>query len=283
MVTEVTIGNYKLGTHDNPQPRRITLLLWGMPKCGKTTLAATAPGKKLWVSFDPECTASLDRKHVDFIDLDLSAERDDVVMKFRENNAGLCREIDKFLGENQDVETVVIDSCTTFGAKALAHGVVAAAQTTKGKGSTLEDPGYAGYGNKNTWMNLLVKNMLEVTGKHHRHLIIIAHEDKPEKDSKGVPLFITIMLGTSLVNQVPVNLSEVWHMEVLGAKRQTRIQVRPCRMFKPMGTRMFQTTGEPEFVWDFNVDTWEGEGIAEWFEQWRDNGYGKIALPSSKT
>lgn len=277
---DLKIGNYTLGTSAENRPRRMTMLLWGLSKCGKTTLAATAPGKKLWISFDPECTAPLDRKFVDFVELDLSAEPDNVVMSFREVGSGMCRNIDKFLAEHQDIETVVFDSCTTFGNKALSHGVVVASTTKKGKDSTLEDPGYAGYGNKNTWMNLVIKNMLEVTGKHHRHLIVVAHEDKPERNKEGVPIFVSIMLGSSLVQQVPINLSEIWHMEVFGAKKETRIQIRPCRLYKPMGTRMFKTTGEPEFVWKFNVDDWKGEGIADWYERWQENGYGKIELPS---
>ena len=43
----------------------MSLLLWGASGTGKTTLACTAPGKKLLILFDPDGDASI-------------AERDDV-------------------------------------------------------------------------------------------------------------------------------------------------------------------------------------------------------------
>ena len=49
---------------------RLTMLLWGKPACGKTVFAATAPGKKLWLLFDPNGTASI-RKRDDILVVDL--------------------------------------------------------------------------------------------------------------------------------------------------------------------------------------------------------------------
>ena len=49
---------------------RMSLLLWGQPGVGKTTLAATAPGKKLWVNFDPDGTDSVAQfENIDVVDL----------------------------------------------------------------------------------------------------------------------------------------------------------------------------------------------------------------------
>jgi len=252
---------------------RFSGMLWGSPGSGKTTLACTAPGKKLLINFDPEGQRAVANRD-DVVVVDFSGEPDSVVMKFRtEDPIGL----DKFLTENPDIETVIFDSLTTYGDKAMVHGVKVAASTPKGKGSTLEEPGYAGYGNKHTWVHLCVMNLLRVTKKHGRHMIFIAHENKPVTDDKGVVLYISLLLGSSLNEQLPVKISEIWNVSDTG--RERRIAVRNCRWRKPMKSRMFITSGDPEFVWDFDADKLEGEGIAEWFERWKENGGKKIGLP----
>lgn len=275
--TEIKLGNYTLNT-PSEKAQRVSMLLWGSAGCGKTTLASTAPGKKLWINFDPDGTASIANRakaRNDIIVLDLASEKDNIVEKFKvADPLGLT----KFLTENPDVETVVIDSVTNFGDKALAHGVEIAKGTSKGRGATLEDPGFSGYGNKNTWMRLMVKHMLEVTGKLNRHVIFIAHEDKPTTNDQGAVLFITIMLGSSLSEQVPLQISEVWAMTDTGKER--RIAVRPCRSRKPMKTRMFSAnSSEPEFKWNYDADKLEGDGIAEWYAAWKANGFAKLQLP----
>jgi len=270
----------KLGGLDVVQPktitRRMALLLWGSSGCGKTTLAATAPGTKLWISFDSDATACLGPRG-DIIEVKLYDQPDRIVEKFKEENGPFFRDLDKMLGENKDIETVVIDSCTSFRDKAMIHGVKVAQGTAKGKHSTLEDPGYAGYGNLNTWTRMLVKHALVVTAKHDCHLVVVAHEDKPTTDDSGNVLFTSIMLGSSLNQQLPVNITETWHMQDTG--RERRIQIRPSRGFKPMKSRMFYTTDSVEFVWKYDDDTKEGEGIATWYNQWKEAGFAKIHPP----
>ena len=270
-----------LGGLDIVQPknivRRMAILLWASSGDGKTTLASTAPGKKLWVSFDPDATACLGPRD-DIVEVKLYDQPARIVEKFKDENGPFFRDLSKMLSEDDSIATVVVDSITTFRDKAMTHGVLVAQGTNKGKSSTLEDPGYAGYGNLNTWTRLFVANMLAVTAKHNRHVVLVAHEDKPTTNSDGVVLFISIMLGSSLNVQVPVNITEVWHMQDTGKER--RIQIRPCRGFKPMKTRMFRTTGAPEFVWDYNDETKEGEGIATWYNRWKKAKFAKIPLPS---
>jgi len=251
--------------------QRLSILLWGTSGCGKTTLAATAPGRKLWINFDPDGTETLLGRD-DILVIDFSTEKNDVVAKFREENP---IRIEKFIAE-QNIDTVVFDSLTSYGEKALHYGVKMAQGTTKGRSATLEDPGFSGYGNKNTWTRLAVKNLLQSTGKLNKHCIFIAHEDKPTTNEQGTVLFISIMLGSALNEQIPVSLSEIWHMSDTGKKRM--IAIRPCRMRKPMKTRMFKTTGEPEFAWHYNAETWEGDTIEKWYNEWIARG-SKIDLP----
>ncbi len=275
MNTDLTLGGLDVVQPKNIV-RRMAMLIWAASGDGKTTLAATAPGKKLWVSFDPDATACLGPRD-DIVEVKLYDQPARIVEKFKTEESPFFRDLDKMLTDDESLETVVVDSITTFRDKAMTHGVLVARGTAKGKSSTLEDPGYAGYGNLNTWTRLLVANFLSITAKHNRHLILIAHEDKPTTNSDGVVMYISIMLGSSLNVQVPVNITEIWHMQDTGKER--RIQIRPCRSFKPMKTRMFRTTGEPEFVWNWNDETKEGEGIATWYNRWKENSFGKIDLP----
>lgn len=269
----ITLGNIKVSFPDTDL-KRISLVLWGRAGSFKTTLASTAPGKKLWINFDPDGPYSLSGRNVlhnDITVLDLSGEPEGVVMKFKEHVPT------DITSKWQEFDTIVIDSLTTFGEMALKHGVVVARGTVKGAKSSLEEPGYSGYGNKYTWMNLMVANFLRETKRAGKHIILICHEDRMEKDKEGIPLYISILLGSSLIEQIPINLSEVWHVEDTGSER--RIQVRNCRMYKPMKSRMFRTDLGPEFNWKYDAIKWEGEGISDWFEQWKAAGGKKIHLP----
>jgi len=271
-----------LGRFETKSPtsnvKRMSMLLWGRSGCGKTVFASTAPREILWISFDPDGTDSLagqDGIHV----IDMSIEPDAAIVEFKKKDPlGLK----KFLYEHPEVQTVVFDSLTTYGEKALTHGVAVAQGTPKGRTSTLEDPGFAGYGNKNTWTRILVSNLLRVTGEANRHMIFIAHEDKPEKNDQGQVMFISIMLGSSLNEQVPINISEVWGMEDTGKLR--RIAIRPCRQRKPMKSRMFRTGKgyDPEFEVTYDAETGEGERISDFIDAWIANDGMKIDPPGHK-
>lgn len=271
--TVITLGGVK-ATFPDEALMRMSIILWGRAGSFKTTLASTAPGKKLWINFDPDGPYSLAGRraiHNDVTVLDLSGEHENIVTKFKE------RVPVEITSKWQEFDTIVVDSLTTFGETALKHGVTVAQGTAKGRGASLEDPGFAGYGNKYTWMNMMVHNLLRETKRAGKHIILICHEDRMEKDREGNPLYISILLGSSLVEQIPINLSEVWHVEDTGKER--RIQVRNCRMFKPMKSRMFQTDKDPEFIWKYDANKWEGEGISDWFQQWSVAGGKKIMLP----
>ena len=46
-----------------------------------------------------------------------------------------------------------------------------------------------------------------------------------------------------------------------------------------MKSRMFIQSGDSDFTWDFNPESWEGEGIEEWYNKWVSNNGQKIKLP----
>ena len=160
----------------------------------------------------------------------------------------------------------------------MNHGIVKAQGTPKGRNATIEDPGYSGYGNKNTWTRLCVSNLLKATGSCNRNIIFIAHEDKPVTNKEGIVMHISIMLGSSLNEQIPVDLSEIWNLHDTGNDR--RIAVRNCRLRKPLKSRMFLTSASPEFSWTYDAEIDEGPGIKDWYEAWIDNDGKKISLPT---
>ena len=84
---QIDLGGIKL-TKPAQKPQRMSLCLWGNPGCGKTTLAATAPGKKLWISFDPDGTVALNNRD-DVLVADFSKERNSIIDKFKGGPVGL--------------------------------------------------------------------------------------------------------------------------------------------------------------------------------------------------
>ncbi len=260
---ELKIGNIPI-TSVKERPARFTGLLWGSSGCGKTTLACTAPGKKLLINFDPDGPASVAaRPDVDVADF--SREANNITELFKKDDIlGLSAVIENY-------DTIISDSLTNATYMALMHGIP---QT---KGAKIERPSPGAYMVRNALTIQLVKRMLRLTGKHGKHCIFIAHEGAPVTNEEGIVLHITLMLGGQLPQQGSVDMSEVWAVSDTG--RQRRIAIRPVRMRQPCKTRMFATTGSPEFDWKFNPETWEGHKIETWWQQWIDGGKEKLPLP----
>jgi len=244
------------------KPQRISALLWGVSGAGKTTLACTAPGKKLLVSFDPDGAASIaHRTDVDVADLsDVSAG---VVEQFKsqDNPLGIGKVLDEY-------DTIIVDSLTNAQHMSVMHAV------TKVKGATIERPSMQGYGHRNALLTQLVKNVLRITARANKHAIFVAHEAAPQLNDDGVVMSITMSLGGQLTTNAPIDFSEVWALEDTG--KQRRIAIRPVRARRPCKTRLFRTDGEPEFVWRHT-----GGELAEWYEEWKGNNWKKIPLPKS--
>jgi len=251
---------------------RIYLLVWGSSGCGKTTLAATAPGAKAFIQFDPQGTTSIANRD-DFYLLDVSgASYNTTMMEF--NNTDPFG-IKAFVKSHPDVETIVIDSITTLSFLALQYAV-----TKAGGKSNIEVPGMQGYGTRNNVMRRVVQVIMQICSELGRNLIILTHEAAPDKDAAGNTTSITMSLSDALANDVSLRFNEVWHMKDTGTERQ--IYVRPHSHWKPMKSRMFQSNQQSSFVWHYDADVLKGDGIAEWFDQWQQNGGRKIALPTKK-
>jgi hypothetical protein len=255
--------------------KRITGLIWGDAGCGKTVLAATAPGRKLWYCFDPEGTASLAGTPENVITYDLSSSTDSVLELFKNdtNPLNIKSVLDKF-------DTFVFDSITNVVDKTLQRGI------KTNKGATIERPSPAAYATRNALAIRLVKNVMAVTRKDRKNVIFIAHEKAPTTDEEtGAVLFITLALGGQLASNVGIDFSEIWHLYQVDNRNERRICIRPARKRRPAKTRMFFQSGQPEFEWKFNADKWSDPTnhkyrMDTWFTMWDTAGH-KIALPGT--
>jgi hypothetical protein len=262
----VTLGGVELKTGLDI-PSRFSMLLWGPAKCGKTTLASTAPGKKLWINFDPDGLASLLGRD-DIVIADYSSEKPYVIIPKLLNEDPL--NISTYLKANPDVLTIVGDSITFLDRMALT-------EACKKKSLNLEEPGQRGYSVKNNYVRQIVGNLMRVAQEQNRNIIFTAHEAAPDKDKDGNVIGMGLALSDSLSVAFSAMPSEVWNVNDVNGKKT--IAVRPCRLRSPMGSRMFNSAASPEFIWKYDPITRKGEGIADWFKQWQERG-AKIPLPS---
>ena len=250
---------------------RVSMLLWGPSGSGKTILANTAPGKRLILLFDPDGARSLKPDHTNNLVMDLSAQPPRIVEEAKDavNPFGL----NNLLTENQDIQTVIVDSVTAFSMQAVAYS----AGHKSAPGAVFENPSMSGYGFRNRFVLGLAKNLLAVTGKHNRNIIFICHEDVPKINTEGQVISITILLGGSLSEEVPMQISEVWNLRDTGKKRYCIVRSTGIR--KPMKSRMFDTRDKFEFESTYDVVTQKGITISFLIDQWSKSGYDKIPLP----
>ena len=260
-----------MGTIESTTPKtqvnRMSIIVWGPSGSGKTTLAATLPRPILWINFDPDGTSSLmdqDDIHI----LDFSMEKDNKIVTFKNETAGGLKQI---LEEHPEIQSVAVDSITSFNYMALRHGV------TEVKNATLEAPSLAGYGRRNSYTMQMIMRIILVTGRLNKHVMFIAHEDAPQKDEMSGAVMVSILVGGKMQSEIPIKLSEVWHLEDTGKER--KITVRANRMKKPMKSRMFKQGAKTDFTWRFDPETWEGDGIEDWYNQWVANNGQKIDIP----
>lgn len=248
-------------------------LLWGQPGFGKTTLACTSPGSKLIVNFDPNGPASVGFRP-DVSILDYSAAENSITDEFkRPDPFGIT----KHLG---DFDTIIVDSLSSVQELTTRQGV----QFARGLkiNSNIENPGLAAFQARNNLLLEFVRNMLGVAIRNKKHIIFVAHEGQKDRDKEGSVINIPILLGGSVPTNVSVKLSEVWACYDLGGGKKT-IAVRPCRMREIAKTRMFITSGAPEFTWNYDPELsdeeQEGMTIAGWHKAWLANDKRKIPLP----
>lgn len=257
---------------------RLSMLLWGRSGCGKTVLASTAPGPLLWINFDPDGVASLARRD-DIEVVDFSNVGFDKVPSFKTGEA-VESQLRTYLTQQSDCATVVVDSMTSFSQLAMTYAVMSGKASGGQFKASMEIPGMQGYGIRNRLVLDAVNMFLRVTGQLQRNLILICHEDSPKMNSEGVVQSITILLGGTLPEEVPLKISEVWHLLDTNGKRT--IGIRPYAARSPMRTRMFRHSGlVTNFPFLYDQQTGKGDGIKTWYDKWKETGFTKIPTPAS--
>jgi hypothetical protein len=275
------LGNIPV-TQGDEIPSRIAMLLWGPAGCGKTTLAATAPGEKLWLSFgDQEHVSVMKRPDVHVAQLyDLSTEE-----LFRQGQNDNPFGLDKLLSENHKIETVVVDSATAIAFRALQKAIAEGIGRSKVFTPTIMAPGISAYGGRNGIVLELLTGILRVTAKHGVHVVVTAHEDDPKLRDDGTIEFITVSLGGKIVSNTSWRLSEIWYMQQsqLGERKRS-IAIRPTANKKPMKTRIFTDMGEATFIMEYNAEK-PDKGqmtLTSIYEQWLNAGMNKLQIPGGK-
>jgi AAA domain len=262
-------------TSQEDTPKRMAVLLWGSAGCGKTTFSATAPGKKLWLSFgDQEHVSVSHRKDVLVANLSELGYEELFKHGQTDNPFGL----DQILAGDSSIHTVVCDSVTAIAFRALQKAVGMRLGASREFTPTMEQPGLSAYGGRNAIVLEVLTGLLRITAKHGVHIIITAHEADPVLNKDGTVQYITIMLGGKLVNNNTWRLSEIWYMSEDGDRR--RLAVRPTRLRRPMKTRMFTGKGQAEFelLYDADKDDKGQMTIKSMYDQWVMS-QGKIAIP----
>lgn len=249
-------------------------VIWGAAKCGKTTFLTTLPGKKLFLMVDPDGDMSLpDRDDIHI--MRLYEYTDAEIIRWLKDKAG------RFIRDNeQGFDSIILDSLTSVADSALAVAVANKVGAGKDFTPTLEAPGLAGYGARKTYVLQIVNNLLRATGSVGAHCWFTAHQDEPSRDDKGNLLGISMTLSGKTVNGVGKDVSEIWFMRQHDSK--WFVAISPCRSREPMGSRMFDVTGEPEFRLKFDPEKGmdQPHSLTTWFNTWVESGKQKLPLPT---
>jgi hypothetical protein len=250
------------------------MLLWGEPGAGKTTLAATAPGRKLIYLFDPDGAASLVGVPEEIAVRKVFEESDNVVLDFKKEDP---LNIKEYLGE---FDTFIFDSLTNITAKTLDFGTSRAGRTPA------EMPQKGAYGSRNVLALALVKNVLAITSKAEKHVIFTAHQEASDtSEGDGLSRHTTIALGGKLSSQIGPSFSEIWNLRISDSVKGGRIlMTRMTHKYTPIKTRMWEQH-TPEFKWGFNAEDWTAEEneryrLDTWYRVWNKYNH-KLPHPDS--
>lgn len=267
------LGSIDIATTANRR-EILTMLLWGKSGCGKTVLAATAPGPKLFLQFDPGGTSSLKRSNDVFV-ADFSGLEPRRIAELKQGGI-IERDLTKQIND-AGIRTVIIDSITSLGQLALAYAIQSGKANVGKFVATIEQPGLQGYGVRSAVLLDICAMILRVCADTKAHCIFIAH-DKETLTDGGTVSEITVSLGGQGQTAVPAKINEIWHMEDTG--RERLIYVRSFGVKRPMRTRMFALADKQNrFTFKYDMQTDIGDNLETWINSWQANGYEGIKLP----
>lgn len=254
---------------------QLVMLLWGKPSSGKTVLASTAPGRKLFLQFDPAGTASLKRSPLVTV-ADFSAYSAAKLADLKQGGM-VERDLLRMLQGDDAPDTVVVDSVTSFAQLALTYAVVSGKANKGTFKATLEAPGMTGYGVRTAMVLDFCSMVLRCCLDTGRHCIFICHEQE-RTDEEGRVSEITIALSGQTASVLPAKISELWRVDDVG--KQRLVYVRNHALWRPMRTRMFAPGNATNFQWRWDQEAGgDTHTIAAWYDAWAANGFDKVPLP----
>lgn len=257
---------------------RSTGILWGPAKCGKTTLLATLPGRKVLVNIDPDGHEATGwRDDISLLDLSIY-EPDEIVRMGRDKVPSLLKQTEDL----KEGDSVIVDSLSSYGWAALLTAIKEKVGESRTFKPSIEAPGLSAYGARTNYIVDMVRKILKVTGQRGVHCWFTAHMDTPTTNDQGAFLYQTMTLSDNGINQTSLSISEVWFMD-RNDKKQT-IAIQPVRGRKPMGSRMFSMDGAPEFTLEYAInkpDLQQPHSIAMFWKLYLANGRKKLPIPGT--
>lgn len=251
---------------------RFAGIIWGDSKCGKTTYAASLPGYKLVINFDPDGFTSLSHRN-DFDVLDLSSlSPTDAIKQAQKVGTYILANPDKY-------QSVIVDSLTTLTEASLLDAIYRGVGKSAKFTPSLDAPGLTGYGARNTTVNDVISKILRATSQIGAHCFFLAHADDPEFEETGKTIMRqTIMLSSKIRNNVGLKVSEIWHM---ASTTKRVIYTAPFGVKTPMGSRIFDTNRVKQFDLNYSYDKSDEEqpsSLLNIFKAWEEGGKQKLLV-----
>jgi hypothetical protein len=252
------------------------MILWGIPKSGKTTLAASAPGRKWDISLDPEgYIPILSRGDVEVWDY---SDRTPAELIKELTDGDLRKRI--LEADIQSGDTVLFDSITQLQNAGLRVAVDKGVGSGKAFSPTLEEPGQTAYGARTQYLISTMNTIIQATRKKNAHVIFMAHEGTPERNKEGSILYYAPFMSDNAINQASGAVSEIWRVTENDNART--VQIRSSTMYRPCGTRMFKTNEAKDFKLYYDPeksDATQPMSLVSLWNAYIDGGMQKLHVP----
>jgi hypothetical protein len=180
--------------------------------------------------------------------------------------------IKKILQDDPAIQTIIFDSVTKFAERATIHAI------GKAPGSTFENPGPSQLtdteiASLSNWLAISLSQLAQQLNT----LSSFVTKTYQTLNKDGQVESIPILLGGSLKQEVPLQISEVWHMRDTGSDR--RITIRSAGLRKPMKSRMFDTATGIEFTSSTKAAPLRIR-LDSLIEQWHANKLQQLKVPT---
>lgn len=209
----------------------LKILINGDSGIGKTCLAATFPGKILYLDFDSKVDSAAAFLRSKGMTEQISAVE---VEQFPPQlTISPMEKLTKIISERlipqqrtgtMEFQTLVLDSITTFSAATLAHIVKTNPGIKRNETKQGPQPGLQDYGILRREFQRLIPGLLSLPC----NVIMLAHLAVEKDEATGQILRHSMMDG-SFARELPIYFKEVWRMYVKDGKRM--IQTQSDHMF----------------------------------------------------